>query len=242
MNTIELKINGKTKNIQTPYSWNELTQEQFIEVVKCLTNGKEIPISMFDIPLWNKLSAVQRHYIRDTFSFLHQKPDISRLLLQSFTVNEVEYIGYQAGFSNTTWEEFMFADQYFMNNQYLHAIAVLYREAKPNHDGQSDIRMPFSVYAVPDRLKKIETLDKNSVAAIALNYQALREINISDKYTHIFSSPPSEGLGEAFSWVPVHRNILSEHFFEEEKFLKSNVHAVLHRMNALIEESRKSKK
>ena len=40
----------------------------------------------------------------------------------------------------------------------------------------------------------------------------------------------------------VHRNILSEHFFEEEKFLKSNVHAVLHRMNALVAENRKSKK
>ena len=53
----------------------------------------------------------------------------------------------------------------------------------------------------------------------------------------------SEGGGDnSFSWQNISRNILSEHFFEEEKFLKVNVHAVLHRMNNLITENRKSKK
>ena len=134
----------------------------------------------------------------------------------------------------------MYADQYFMNNQFFHAIAVLYREKKENHDYQSDIRIPFSIYGTEKRLANIQKLDKAAVAAIALNYKALREKNIADKYIHLFSPPLSEGLGEAvFSWVNAHRNILSEHFFEEEKFLKSNVHAVLHRMNALIAESKK---
>jgi len=125
----------------------------------------------------------------------------------------------------------------------------LYREKKENHDYQSDIRIPFSIYGTEKRLANIQKLDSNTVAAIALNYKALREKNIADKYTHLFSPPLSEGDGgrlpsgglrlASFSWVNAHRNILSEHFFEEEKFLKSNVHAVLHRMNALIAESRK---
>ena len=126
---------------------------------------------------------------------------------------------------------------------YLHAIAVLYREKKENYDYQSDIRIPFSIYGTEKRLKNIENLDKNIVAAIALNYNALREKNIAERYLHVFTQAVSnENEENNFSWVEVHRNILSEYFFEEDKFLKSNVHAVLHRMNNLILESKKKKK
>ena len=248
MNTIKIK----STTLQTPSAWDELTQNQFIDVVKNKMEGKNFEISTFNFPLINRLSPVQKYHLQNTFAFLDQKPNISRLLVQSFSVQGVDYVGYQAGFSNTTWEEFMYADQYFMNNKFFHAIAVLYREKKENHDGQSDVRIPFSIYGTEKRLANIQNLDKSIVAAIALNYKALREINIADKYPHIFTSSPleragvrhlSDELGEAaFSWVTVHRNILSEHFFEEEKFLKSNVHAVLHRMNALVAENRKSKK
>jgi len=279
MNTIEV-INGKEKtSFQVPADWNELTQPEFIEVVKNMPNLSAGNFSdtllqcllSLDDASFDKISSIQKYYLKQSFQFLMQKIEIKRLIIQSFNVNNIEYVGYQAGFSNTTWEEFIYADQYFMNNQYLHAIAVLYRERKtnyyanqnkflraiavlyrkikPNYDGQSDIRIPFSIYGTEKRLKNIQQLDKDTISAIILNYKVLRDCYIIDKYPHVFTRPSSDedepftdNSGNSFSWVTVHRNMLGEHFFQEDEILQTKVHTVLHRMNAVIEENKKRKK
>jgi hypothetical protein len=251
MNTI-IFGNRQKKSIKIASCWEELTSKQFIEVVKHLPKlaTENFPNELLRVllginkKLFAQISAVQKYHIQQAFDFLKGKPEMKKLLIQSFKIKRKKYVGYMPAFSNTTWEEFIFADQYFMNNQFLHAIAVLYRERKKRkkRDGQSDIRIPFSIYGTSKRLEKITALDGNTVAAIVLNYQVLREKNISEKYPHIFSFSAQDTADKSFSWVNVHRNILSEYFFEEEKFLKSNLHAVLHRMNNLIAENKKKKK
>jgi hypothetical protein len=250
MNTITFEDKQKI-SLEIPSCWDDLTSMQFLEVVKFMPQilAEIFPDKLLltllgiDEKLFTKIKPIPKYHIRQTFNFLKEKPELKKLLVQSFTVNNIEFVGYMPAFSNTTWEEFIYADQYFMNNQYINAIAVLYREQKENHDGQSDIRIPFSIYGTSKRLEQIQTLDSNTVASIALNYQTLREKHIAQEYTHIFSFSSAEDTSDnSFSWLNVHRNILSEYFFEEEKFMKSNVHTVLHRMNNIIEENKKKKK
>ena len=98
MNTIDINLDKKKVTLKTPSSWNELTQSQFIEVVKHLPNIANgnmdnallCLLLNIDKQLFKNLSAVQKHHLRETFIFLYQKPDISRLLVQSFIVNDVE--------------------------------------------------------------------------------------------------------------------------------------------------------
>jgi hypothetical protein len=251
MNKIDIQTAKKNIHIDTAECWDELSREQFIEVVRNLTTIADGTISDdllrvllgIDNSLFKLIPPVQRYYLKETFSFLQEKPEIETLLIQSFEIDGITYVGYQPKFSNTTWEEFIFADQYFMKNDYTSAIAVLFREKKENYDEQSDIRIPFAVYGMPKRLKALQKLNVNVIAAIALNYRCLREKHIAEKYSQVFSyKASSESSEESFSWLNVHRNILSENFFEEDKFYKSFVHAVLHRMNYVLEENRKKPK
>ena len=252
MNKVDIQTAKKNISIKTPTCWDELTQQQFLEVVQNLESIADgtIPDALMlvltgiDKAIYVRLSPVQRHALKKTFAFLHEKPELKKLLVQSFEVDGIRYVGYQPGFSNTTWEEFLFCDQYFMENKFLEGIAVLYREEKPNHDGQSDIRIPFSTYGMPKRIAAFQNLDKTLIAAIVLNYHALRERNITEQYPAIFSytAAAEETSENNFSWLEVHRNIISEHFYQESMFFRSKVHAVLHRMNTLIEENRKRKK
>jgi hypothetical protein len=252
MNKIEFSDEKRGKNIRVDVAacWDELTEGQFLEVVRNLPKIAAGGISdellrdllQVDKQVFKKINAVQKYYLQQNFAFLKTEAEMKRLIIQSFTVETRQYVGYQSGFSNTTWEEFIYADQYFMNNQFLNAVAVLYREKKDNHDGQSDVRIPFSIYGTEKRVQVMQHLDKEVVMGIALNYKALRERNIGEKYPFVFERGMDDVSGQGVvSWVQVHRNVLGEYFFEEEKRLKSNVHAVLHRINAIIEENKKKK-
>ena len=252
MNELEIVSGKKRIKKKTASCWDELSSEQFIAVVRTLP---QVAVELFpddllrlllsiDKKLFDKIPPIQKYHLCCLFSFLEEKPELSELLVESFRVDGIEYVGYMSDFSNTTWEEFLFADQYFMDNQYLEAIAVLYRERKKKrkYDGQSDIRIPFSIYGTEKRLQAIQGLDSAVVTAIALNYQALRQRYLAERYTQVFSgSSGKDSKDNSFSWWQVHRNFLGEVFFEEAKILQSNVHTVFHRMNSLIKENKKKK-
>jgi hypothetical protein len=250
MNEINLIVGKKKVHLKTATSWDELTEKQYLDVIKIFPNiPTPFPDTLFmemldmRVEIFKQLSPVQKHYLEKTFDFLKDKPNLSTLMIESFTVNKIEYIGFQHNFSNTTWEEFTFADQYFLLGKYYHAIAVLYREKRNNYNFQSDIRIPFFVYGMPKRIEAFQTLNPNIIAGIVLNYAALRDKYLINKYKYIFeSAQTSEKKNNSFSWIDLHRNILSENFFEEKKLLHSNLHTVLHRLNAVIEENRKKKR
>jgi hypothetical protein len=250
MNEIKLIVGKKKVLLKTASCWNELTEKQYLEVIKIFPGisspfPDSLLVMMLDVhpEIFKQLSPVQKHYLEKTFDFLKDKPDLSTLMIESFKINKIEYIGFQHTFSNTTWEEFTFADQYFLLGKYHHAIAVLYREKRENYNFQSDIRVPFSVYGMPKRIEAFQTLNPLVIAGIVLNYAALRDKYLINKYKYIFEGTQTSGnKNSSFSWIDLHRNILSENFFEEKKLLKSTLHIVLHRLNSVIEESRKRKR
>ncbi len=249
MNEIKIVIHNKPLLFHAPSSWDEFTPEQMLCVVKALPyfiSGEKCDDMMMELlcmeaKTFRLLSATQKHGIVSLFDFLLKEPVIKKLIIESFKHNGIEYIGYQAGFGNITWEEFITAERYFMLNDYTIGAAVLYRQKRIGHSGETDPRVPFTIYGTDKRAELFKTLDPWLLASIALNYSCLRKIYITNKYKHVFTSAPGKEKS-SFSWINITRSVLGEDFFEEKKILKSNVHTVLHRLNTLLDPSRKHKK
>jgi len=242
MNNIEI-IDGKKKtSIQAASCYDELTFEQLKEVfynMPLLNMGVFPETLMLSLlgnykELLDEISPIQRYAIQETFDFLHQEPKFTKLICNQLVINQKVYHGYKANFFNTTWEEFMYADQAFMKGNYAQAAAVLYRQEIDHYTGETDQRMPFSVYSLPTRTLEFQKLDAVTLGCVAMNYAGLRQTYIVEKYPSIFTTSEKEEKDNKFSWLSVHRNILGEQFFEEDKILKTNLHTVLSRIAKLL--------
>lgn len=251
MNELKLQIDKKEILYHPPSSWDELTHHQMLCVLKYLPyfmagescNDMIVELSGIDAKTFHSLSATQKYSITSLFDYLREEPKMKKLVIESFTHKGVQYVGYQTGFANVTWEEFITAERYFMQNNYAVAAAVLYRQQREKYNGEQDPRVPFSVYGTEKRAAEFKELDIYLPAAIALNYSCLRKTYIANKYKYIFTSGGSgKGENKSFSWINVTRSVLGDAFFEEKKILKSNVHTVLHRMNYLMDPERRRKK
>lgn len=247
MNHIKIK-NGKEEYcFNGPSSWDELTKTQLLIALKYLPQYidgdtcEELLLTMYKVntTIFNTLSPVQKFGLLSGLDFLLQDPMFSMLVVDSFTHNGIEYIGYHSGFANVTWEEFITAERYFTQNDYKVAAAVLYRQKKEKPI--SDPRVPFTLYGSEERAAAFKYLDATLITAIALNYSCLRKKYISDRYKHIFKKTNADKTSK-FSWINISRSVLGDVFYEEKKLLKSNVHTVLYRMNYLMSPDRKKKK
>ncbi len=163
------------------------------------------------------------------------------------------FIGYQPGFSNTTWQEFIFADQYVIYGKYREAAACLYRPQRPDYNGETDRRIPFTIYGANSRMSHFNNLSEAELLAFVLNYKALRKRNLEEKYPFVFTSPKQPQTDDeensrlttpdpSFSWLPVHRTLMGDHFYDEPKFYELNVHVILNRLNTVIKENLHRKK
>lgn len=252
MNEVKIIVEKKEHVLKLASCWDEFSQEEMLLIIPqlpYLMSGELCDelfskLTAIDKKKYHELSANQRYAITELFDFLRVEPVMKRLIVESFALKGVEYIGYQSGFGNITWEEFITAERYFMQNNYTVAAAVLYRQRRANYTGEHDPRTPFTVYGTETRAELFKKLDPSITAAIALNYSCLRAAYIVKKYRYVFpygGSGSNEGT-KAFSWINVTRTILGDSFFEEKKILKSNVHTVLHRMNYLMDPERRKRK
>ena len=257
MNTIALHFGKNKTTLETASCFDELTFAQLQEVVKYMSQLQmyEFPDSLLQslLGLDEKtiaiISPIQKYALQETFEFLRETPKFSHLICNEITIQSsppseglgVVYYGYLPKFSNTTWEEFIFADQFFMNGQYAEAVAVLYRPKRSDYNGEQDIRIPFSPYGLQKRVPDFANLDTNILSCLVLNYSGLRQSHIVERYPQIFthSADTKQPQEDNFSWLNVHRNVLGEQYFEEEKILKTAVHTVLDRLNKLLDPKKK---
>jgi hypothetical protein len=260
----ELKIcyNDTTHIYHLPESIKEMTGKQLIEAIKyrndkmaqkiasdsffqtlCSVNKEEI--KLFFPYLKYKLEQFFEYLLDKEWeeSFLEQK-------FRKVNINEKEFCGYDDNFGNTTWEEFIWADQLFIIDDYKKLIACLYREKRENYNGETDTRIPFTTYGIAKRFTIVNTLDDATLYALVFQYKAMRKASLEAKYTQIFpeavkyesDEPEPEPEPNNFSWVRVHRNILGDNIQHEKDYLQLNVHTVLNRLNEAIIESKKPKK
>ena len=266
MKELKIVVEDKEYIHQLPENFNEMTGEQIIEAIKFqFAQPSDLSPSfiktMCGVSEENAklLSRFHLYSIAQQFDFLREKDwDVSFKEQKFLKINigNTECYGYFPNFGNTTWEEFIWADQYFMDNNYRMLIACLYRQKRENYNGETDVRIPFTNYGITKRLQEVNKLDEATILALALQYKAMRVAALEEKYTAIF--PYHEKLSEEeteeepqektestdnnFSWVKVHQNLMGDNIVHEQSYLKLNIHTVLNRLNNAIIESRKRKK
>jgi hypothetical protein len=248
MNEIKIVVAKKELIYQAPEAFDEMTREQFILTAEQIIyaasgidNDNYYPAMLgIEKKSWNKLHFFQRYSIKRLFDFI-SVPEISKQLLPSIEINGKQFIGYQPGFSNTTWQEFIFADQYIMNGKYKEAAACLYRQQRHDYTGETDRRIPFTIYGTNSRLSLFNNILEAELFAFVLNYKALRKRNLEDKYPFVFVSKAQSVVqnNSTFSWVGIHRDLMGDKFYDETKFYELNVHVILNRLNTVIKDTRK---
>ena len=270
MNVLEIKTTEGVKESQFPEKWVEASESQFVCACKALVNEtyfrsadfiKEF-LALSDTD-FQTLTPFARYAIREQCGFIFEEQDyrFKTSKVPQMAIAGTTYWGILDNFSNITWEEFLYADQFLIQQEYENLCAVIYRPEKKHWDGESDRRIPFTIFGMRNRLELFKQVNYETLAAAVINYRAMRLACLEDKYHNIFSSKdelekneleddeqeeetPEQEKEEInrFSWVNIHRNLLGDNVHEEYKFLRLPVHTVLHRLNALIEENRKYKK
>jgi hypothetical protein len=263
MNEIKIVTAEKEFLYQAPEAFDEMTREQFILTAeKIILAASELDNDSYYTAMmgiekkqWNKLHFFQRYSIKQLFEFTSlPSPPISKQLLPFIETGGQQQIGYQPGFSNTTWHEFIFADQYILGGKFKEAAACFYRPQRSNYTGETDRRVPFSIYGTNSRLPLFNNIPDVELFAFVLNYKALRKRNLEDKYPFVFSNTKAHSqtdsdtlnsklytLNSNFSWISIHRDIMGDRFYDETKFYSLNVHVILNRLNTVIKDNRKKK-
>ena len=264
MNEIKIIVADKELVYAVPATFDEMTREQFILTAERIIHaaaGVEndnyfIAMTGIEKKCWDKLHFFQRYSIKELFGFITlNSPSISKQLLPYIETGGKQYIGYQPGFSNTTWQEFIVADQYILSGKFREAAACLYRPQRKHYAGETDRRVPFTMYGTSNRLPHFNNLPEAELLAFVLNYKSLRKRNLEEIYPFVFpnnkprteTNPETPGTRLAseaepqFSWLAIHRDLMGDHFYDETKFYNLNLHVVLNRLNTVIKENRKKK-
>jgi hypothetical protein len=262
MNEIKI-ISGKNESVyNVPESFDEMTRQQFILTAEQLIHAAAGIESENYYPAmtgiekksWNKLHFFQQYSIKRLFDFV-SVPEMSKQLLPVIEIAGQQFIGYQPGFSNTTWQEFIFADQYVMTGKYREAVACLYRPQRPDYTGETDRRISFTIYGTNSRMQHFNHIPEAELLAFVFNYKALRKRNLEERYPFVFGERKTEN-GETenetpspstvhrapFSWIGIHRDLMGDRFYDEAKFYDLIVHVILNRLNTVIKDSRNKSK
>ena len=263
MNKITITTANNEHTYETPATFDEMTREQFILTAKKIllaaagTDDEAYypAITGIEPKIWDKLHFFQKYSIERLFDYTAETPVITKQLLPYIEIGGVQYIGYQPGFSNTTWQEFIFADQYVLNGKYPEAAACLYRPQRSDYTGETDRRIPFTIYGVNTRLPHFKTIPETELLSFVLNYKALRKRNLEEAYPFVFPSQnPDKAqatnddpknnfqfltFNSQFSWISLHRTLMGDQFYDEQKFYAINVHIILNRLNTVIRDNRR---
>lgn len=248
MNEIKVDIDGVQTVHNAPECFDELTREQLLAV--CAATGGTLSESAFYSALsgipeetWEEIPFGKRYFLMRLFDFAFEKePKFSRQLLPWMEADGVRLIGYQPSFSNTTWEEFIYADGYMLAGRFREAAAVLYRPQREDYTGETDRRVPFTIYGADTRMRLMNLLSDDQLEAFVLCYTSLRRRNLEARYPNVFARSPKRPKTSpsdqppVFSWVAVHRDLMGDRFYDESKFYASNVHVILGRLDKVIRE------
>ena len=248
MKEVKVSIDGVMSVHHVPESYDELSREQLLTV--CSSLGGALTESALYASLtgicketWEEIPFPKSYFLMRLLDFVIEKePAFSKQLLPFIEADGVRFIGYQPTFSNTTWEEFIYADGYMLAGRYREAAAVLYRPQREDYNGETDRRVPFTIYGADTRLKTLARLSNDQLAAFVLCYTCLRRRFLEQRYPNVFARSPKRPKispnepEPSFSWVAIHRDLMGDRFYDESKFYASNVHVILGRLDKVIRE------
>lgn len=197
-------------------TWNELTGRQLLDVTKVLMVGYErlatrldaLLAALLQIPRkdFRQLNVVQRVNMRHLVEFLHGATDYAPLtaqLLPVFIIGRKRYYGPREAFRNLRFDEFIFADTYYLRylqtggEHYLdQLVAVLYRPERADYDPEAvtyagDRREDFNEHLVAARARRLAALPDHYKHAVLLYYRGCRRL-LEQRYEYVFSGEPQQ--------------------------------------------------
>ena len=249
MKQIDFVVAGKRYEYTVPGKWEELTAGQFrayvevgefnIELVRRIIGMDDVVAVSLTIADW---WAVCRE-----FDWMKETDGIGSLFIDTITLPDGTVChGYNADFSDVTWEEWMFADTYANKGRWDVVAAVLYRPECPDWNHETDRRIPFTKYGASERMIQTAALDPLTLRCIQVNYLLLRK-RMTDHFYHIFIDPGDEDEGgsrqkrqASTDWLTIIRNMMGDNFYEEQKYFQLSVPSVLFQLESRVKEARKN--
>ena len=253
MKKIDFEVAGKRYEYNAPESWEELNADQFrayVEVGAVNVDLVRRIVGMDDVVAVS-LTLSDWWWLTKEFDWMNDIENIGKLFMEELTMPDgTVYYGYNADFSDVTWEEWTFADSYASLGRWDIMTAVLYRQERPDWNRETDRRIPFTKYGTEARMEQTSKLDELTIRCVALNYKMLRK-RLTDHYGHIFYEPIEEEetsktgkkpqTKPRTDWLKLIRNMMGDNFYEEQKYLNLSVPSVLFQLESRVKEAQHGK-
>jgi len=194
---------------QLATTWNELTSRQLLRLVRLRLRGEEpTPDELLQVLLqvpkhaFARLTVPHRVQLRPRAAFLGAAatdvPPLTAQLLPQLNCGLRRYYGPREAFRNLRFDEFIFADNYYL--RYLRTgearcldqlVAVLYRPQGAGYaprevSYQGDRREPFNEHLVPARVQAQARLRPHAKLAVLLYYRGCRQL-LEQRYPYVFT-------------------------------------------------------
>ena len=272
MNSVEMVCDGARSEVLVPEMLSECSGEQLCAVAalrRGLVKESEFIVRFFG---WN-MDVVEQMTSFEVYSLMELVSGVvdfvpddlawREWMLPTLNVGGKIFYGPDSNFGNVSWGEFVYVDQCMMNGLHQAAIAAMFRPERENWTGETDRRIPFTIFGTTHRFDLFENMGCDSADegvcvedAVVWNYIAMRSYSIERQYSALFpyykelknesEADNDDAVDEKektkFSWVNVHRNLLGDNIQDEERYLALPVHTVLSRLNERIIESKKKKR
>lgn len=248
MKQIDFKVAGKRYEYSVPEKWEEMSAEQFRAFVDTNTFGIDMVrrIIGLDDVVTVSLTLTDWWFVCHEFKWLQDTDGIGKLYIKEITLPDgTVCYGYNADFSDVTWEEWMFADTYASRGRWDVVAAVLYRPERKDWNHETDRRIPFSKFGSSERMEQTAKIDALTLRCIQVNYLLLRK-RVTDHFYHIFIEPVEEEGDNRrkqkqgpTDWLTIIRNMMGDNFYEEQKYYQLSVPSVLFQLESRVKEAKK---
>ncbi|WP_187261329.1 hypothetical protein [Pontibacter beigongshangensis] len=244
--TLKYQVKKKLQVVhqQVASTWNELTREQLLEIIRIQFSFK--PDHMQKLLLlktllqvkWailHQFTGVQRLGLYPILEFLEEST-LTKQLLPALKLEDLVLHGPADRFRNITFAEFIYADTLFGfftktgKEAYLNKlIACLYRPQRLDYNPKSptykgDIREDFNEHLIGERAQLVASIPQPDKYAILTWYRGCRK-ELELIYDKVFTQTNQQKAAEG-DWGDVLLSLSGEKFGHVEQTSQQRVHTI----------------
>ncbi len=247
--------------------WNELNARQLADVAEALftisdpyARNLQLIRILLRLP-WYRLLALSGEYMLDLeqlITFLLEENTLTRNLFpvlrfrSPVSLLRSPLYGPADGFSNIRFNEFVYAESWFMSYQETgetadldRLIAVLYRPKDKKCDPTSpdytgDVREPFNDNLIGMRDIWVSRLPRKIKLAILLWYTGCR-MDLVESYENVFSGDKENAKAKQ-PWLTMIRHVPSDKFGLISQIEAERVHTVLYHLDEMMAEAEEQRR
>lgn len=248
-------LGQQTHHVQVPKTWNELSADQLCRVASVLFSGQRdiyrLRIELLRIVMqlkWHHLLLIGGERLIDLFPFvrfIESEINLTDNKITDIKLAGVRCFGPIGDFSTLTADEWTDADDAFVAFRQSNDpadldifVAILFRPTVPgltprSHNWQNDHRQPYNEYAVPWRVKHMESVPLATKLAVLLWYQGCRR-EWEELFERVFQS---KGDGpESFGWQETVLKLSGSEFGDLQKTQRTPMYKLMLKMEVTLKD------